>query len=74
MQSPLFLPNNHSKWNIAYRPVSPEVKEEITNVFMKHYGEEGDEVSSVEQVDEAADLTSNRRRGYTSQEVELGRV
>ncbi len=58
MQSPIFLPNNHSKWQIAYRAVAPEVYEEIAAVFLKHYGEEGDRVLSIEQVDET-EINSN---------------
>ncbi len=58
MQSQIFLPNNHSKWQIAYREVAPEVNQEIIEVFLKHYGEQGDRILSVEQVDET-EINSN---------------
>ena len=70
MQTKIFLPNNHSKWQIAYRAVTPEISKEIAGVFLKHYGEEGDVVVSVEQVDEAEINSNNFKVTFVRRGVE----
>jgi Ser/Thr protein kinase RdoA (MazF antagonist) len=58
MQLPIFQPNNHSKWQISYRPVTTLLKGAIEAIFIKHYAKQGDSVISVEQVDET-EINSN---------------
>lgn len=58
MQSKIFQPNNHSKWQIAYRPVTPSQREHVEAIFLKHYAKHGDSVIAVEQVDET-EVNSN---------------
>jgi Ser/Thr protein kinase RdoA (MazF antagonist) len=56
--SGLFLPNNHSQWQIRYRPLEEGRAARIREIVFAQYGEHIDVVTSVEQVDEA-EVNSN---------------
>lgn len=54
----LFLPNNHSAWQIRYKPLEEAKAIQLRDIVRKHYSVYIDEVRSVEQVDEA-EVNSN---------------
>lgn len=58
MQPTVFQPNNHSRWEIRYRPVLPETAEALKTLFLTHYSNLADSIASIEQVDEA-EINSN---------------
>lgn len=58
----MFEPNNHSKWQVGWKAVSPECFEEIGTVLVDGYSIH--EVESVMQVDEWEHASNNYRVQY----------
>jgi Ser/Thr protein kinase RdoA (MazF antagonist) len=54
----IFQPNNHSQWNIKYKPVSSETAENIRRIAGSYYDIKTEEILNIEQVDEA-EINSN---------------
>lgn len=58
MPEGLFLPNNHSVWQIRYKPLEAGKAATLSALMRKHFSAHIDTVSGVEQVDEA-EVNSN---------------
>jgi len=55
----VFQPNNHSQWQIDYKPVAPEVDSRVRKILHEQYSL--DQIVSIEQVNEA-EVNSNNFR------------
>ncbi|MEK7551831.1 MAG: phosphotransferase [Patescibacteria group bacterium] len=59
----IFLPNNHSKWKIDYKLVSPDNNENLKKVFLENFSNIADSVISIEQVAETEVNSNNFKLG-----------
>lgn len=66
MQSQIFLPNNHSKWQVNYRKVDRDVFVAVAAVFREYYASPKDTLINIEQVDEAEVNSNNFKLTYTN--------